>query len=125
MESTTTMPLVTEWRDRSRQRANIKDFIRSQDDDLWCDVVTIKPKLRLPWAYNDEQEEEGDVWECSAVWLHHGGLPNGHVYDAVLHEDLRIAINALNLTLPNGRMFTLSVWKIAPNKKALLAVAWN
>jgi hypothetical protein len=90
-------PLRLEWRGPTarRQLPGYGDWLRGSPEPLWCDVITLAPRLRLPWAYTPEQEEEGDVWECGAVWLHSAAAPNGAVYTADLHEDLRQALEGL------------------------------
>ncbi len=149
-------PLRLEWRGPTarRQLPGYGDWLRGSAEPLWCDVMTLAPRIRLPWAYTQEQEEEGDVWECGAVWLHSAALPNGTVYTADLHEDLRQALEMLrgNITaakytllvdpggmsydqkrlggdhqvVASGRRFTLSVrLEETSRRKLLLAIAWT
>lgn len=117
--------------------------------------MSLAPRLRLPWVYTPAQEEEGDVWECGAVWLHSAAHANGAVYTADVHEDLLRALTQLRdnvasakhtllvtpdgmeydrhrlggdhqVTTAGGRRFTLSVRRgEQPGQKLLLAIAWN
>jgi hypothetical protein len=142
------------WRDGCRRQLPMydADFIRGTQQKLWCHVVTLSPRIRLPWQYTSDQVDEGDVWECGAVWLHVANLPNGQVYTHSVFEELTEALNILHanvdaaryrllispdgmnydvnrlggdhqITISNGRHFTLSVRKHA-STKVLLAIAW-
>eukprot|EP00955_Chlamydomonas_euryale_P104484 365570-Chlamydomonas_euryale.AAC.2 len=105
------------WRDENarKQLPGYTDWLRNTPDALWCDVISVKPRIRLPWRYTLEQEEEGDVWECGAVWLHSACRANGEVYTAELHNELRQALDILNenidaakktlLVDPNGMFY--------------------
>lgn len=130
------------------------DWLRGAPEPLWCDVMSVSPPLRLPWAYTPAQEEEGDVWTVNEVWLHSAALANGTAYAADVHEDLRQALTHLRdnvtsakytlLVNPDGmkydmqrlggdhqvaagaRRFTLSVRRgEQPGQKLLLAIAWD
>ena len=85
-----------------------RDWIRGTDCKLWCDVITMTPRLRIPWKYNEDQEMEGDVWECGAVWIHCATCENGEIYQASLHEELREAVNILNANIERAQ-YTLLV----------------
>jgi hypothetical protein len=135
-----------------RKLPRYTDWIRNTTQQLWCDVLSLTPRLRLPWQYTDEQEDEGDVWECKAVWLHHSGMSNGSVYTADMHRDLQEAINMipgraqhillvdpdgmfydrnrlggdLHIRVSSGRMFAFSVRReMGQHQKLLFALCVN
>jgi hypothetical protein len=102
--------LRLEWRDRCRaQLPNYGDWLRGTDEALWCEVLTLQPRLRLPWCYDAQQEAEGDVWECGSVWLHCFAVPNGAVYSANVHRDLEVALDGLHQGPPRAAQYTLLV----------------
>jgi hypothetical protein len=98
------------WRDETARMKlhGYADWLRNTPDALWCDVVTVSPRIRLPWHYTPEQEIDGNVWECGAVWLHCAGLPNGEVYSADVIDDLRLALETLKQDVEKAR-YTLLV----------------
>ena len=107
-------PVLTVWRDENARKRlhGYPDWLRGTPDALWCDVVSVRPRLRLPWRFTPEQADEGDVWECGAVWLHSARVPNGEVYSAAVQTDLMRALDVLKqdvdraqytlLVTPNG-----------------------
>jgi hypothetical protein len=97
-------PLVLVWRDNARRQLEGTPL----GDGLWCDVLSIQPRLRLKWWYTEAQAEEGDVWECSAVWLHCPSVPNGTVYPEYLHRDLQAALRRIQEE-PESSRYTLLV----------------
>jgi hypothetical protein len=146
-----------DWRDDTA-RAKLHgyaDWLRGTADALWCDVVTLAPRMAFPWRYTAQQASAGTVWECGAVWLHCAGVPNGEVYPASVHADLRDVLNTLktrpetarytllvapegmaydrrrlggdhHVAAPSGRRFTLSVRKgKREGDLVLLAIAWS
>ena len=137
-----------------RKLPNYTDWLRGTQEQLWCDVVTIKPALQLPWAYDAIRVMTYDAWACSKVWLHSAALSNGAPYAGPLFSDLEAAINIIaqdkpsvqysllvrpagmmydtrrfggdhHVRLPNGRMFTFSVRRGDDGGQLLLALAWN
>ncbi|PNH02117.1 hypothetical protein TSOC_011932 [Tetrabaena socialis] len=147
--------LSLQWRDGYRQQLpNYQDFLRNSADVIYCEVVNIRPSLRLPWRYTEEQQRLYRTWDCSAVWLHSAAQPNGTVYLGTLYADLE-AINIIatdkskcqytllvspngmsydanrfggdhQVATANGNRFTFSVHKgILPDSKVLLAVSWD
>ena len=93
------MPRIRlEWRDRARkQTPRPERHLHGNEQRLWCDVLTLAPRLRLRWSHTEEQAEEGDVWECGAVWVHCAYLENGDMsgYTADVHRDLEAALNVI------------------------------
>jgi hypothetical protein len=145
-----------EWRGETsrRQLPLYTDWLRSSPTQLWCDVLTLSPPLRLRWWYNQQQIQLRETWECSAVWVHSAALENGSTYLAPLFIDLEEAINIIaqnklsvqytllvapggmqydvrrfggdhQVRTATGRMFTFSVRRDANNNKILLAIVWN
>ncbi len=146
-------PVTLEWTDTARrQLPRCADWIRHTPEQLWCDVLSLTPRLRIPWCYADNPEYVQDVWECRAVWLHHAGMPNGAAYTAGLHRDLQEAVNAipsraqrtllidpvgmhddanrlgddLRIQVSSGRVFAFSVRRgMGQHQKLLLALCVN
>ena len=142
------IPICLEWRDRIRR-------LLPRQELMWCDVLTLTPRLRLRWWYTEEQYTEGDVWECGTVWLHCAHLANGTVYSADVHRDLEEALRVIasdpakarytllvspdgmsydttclggnhHVNLPNGRRFIFTVRRgVGRYHKVLLALCWN
>lgn len=104
------MPVLTIWRGENARKKlpGYTDWLRDTQHALWCDVVTVQPRIILPWRYTREQEENGTIWECGAAWLHSAVAPNGEIYSAALHNELRVALDILKDDVDKAR-YTLLV----------------
>jgi hypothetical protein len=138
------------WHNFNSKLPNYNNFVRSTNDPLWCNVFTLSPKLCLPWNY---YEYNGDIWECSSIWVHCANQANGAVHTQSIIDDVCDVINDINQNISsvqytllvnpdgmfydknrlcgdhhvtkNGKKYTFSVRRgERKGSKILLAIVW-